>query len=144
MSDQKTPSERLDDGTKVLANLAQAISDAYHDLSEAEDAWEEVWDEVAVQLKAEMEEDGRKGDPAEHVIKSATRRAHRDVYRRWRTAKREVAKLEVVSQNRRQETSSLQSLLKIEGGESKPMDTQSAKRQSPGAAARQAAERRAA
>lgn len=128
--------DRLDTGTAVLANLAMAIADAYADLEKAEDAWEEKYDEVAVQLKGEMEEEGLKGAPAEHTIKSTTRRLHRDVYRAWRLAKREVAKLEAISHNRRQEVSGLQSQLKGETGEASGPAT---KRQSPGGQQRQAA-----
>lgn len=77
--------ESVDTYTKNLASSVDL-------LDEAEDRWEQVYDEVAQQLKAEMDEDDRKGDPAEHTIKSTTRRLHRDVYRNYRTAKRQVDK----------------------------------------------------
>lgn len=102
----------IDDLTAELASLAKAIADAYEELNEAEAAWDELADDVAQTLREEAENRGSKAAPAEHTIVSATRRENRKAYQRLRRAKREIAKLEVISQNRRAELSGQQTRIR--------------------------------
>lgn len=105
---EATLSDRLDELTTKLADLTTAIYRAYDELGEAEEAWLPKLDAVGESLREEAKEQGRKSDPAEHVVLSAARARYPAEYQRWRRAKREVARLEVMSQNRRAELSGLQ------------------------------------
>lgn len=78
--------EMAEDYTR-LDQLEKGLEKAIEVLDRAEYAWLEVYDAVSEALKSEMEEAGRKGDPAEHTIESAARRQHRVTYTNWRRAK---------------------------------------------------------
>jgi hypothetical protein len=108
-------SEQIETLTGKLGELSRALYAAHDRLEAAEEAWQEKYDGVAETMREEAREDGRKGDPAEHIIVSAARRENRSIYQEWRRAKREVAKLEQISQNRRAELTGYQSVLKGAG-----------------------------
>lgn len=102
-----TLSDRLDELTGKLADLSVAVYKAYDELGEAEEDWLPKLDAVAETLREENREAGRAA-PAEHVALSAARARYPAEYQRWRRAKRDVARLELISQNRRAELSGLQ------------------------------------
>lgn len=115
--------ENLGTVTEQLDTLSKDLATAHDLLNDAEAAWEEVYDTVAESLKEQMVEEGRKGDPAEHVIVTATRREHRTAYQNYRRAKRAVEKLERISQNRRAQLSGYQSQLKTLNAEANAPQT---------------------
>lgn len=84
----------LDAGAARLDKLERALGQATSALDDAEERWLEVYDATADALKDEMNEHGRKGDPAEHWIESRARRENRTVYGNFRRAKRLVERLE--------------------------------------------------
>jgi hypothetical protein len=86
--------EQIDRDAADLDRLSKAIHHANARLDVAEHNWEVVYDQMAETLKEEMDEDGRKGDPAEHWILSTARRRFRPVWQEYREAKRAVDKLE--------------------------------------------------
>jgi chromosome segregation ATPase len=86
--------EQIDRDAADLDRLSKAIHTANARLNVAEHNWEVVYDQMAETLKEEMDEDGRKGDPAEHWILSTARRRVRPVWQEYREAKRAVDKLE--------------------------------------------------
>jgi chromosome segregation ATPase len=77
---------RLDELDKLLDTAIDA-------LDAAEDRWLEVRDKVAESLKDEMEQQGRKGDPAEHWIDTQARRENRLAWTNYRRAKRAVERI---------------------------------------------------
>lgn len=103
--------EALQNDLEKLDNLAKAIYRATDELTEAEEAWDELYDQVAEDLKEEAAGEGRKRDPAEHYITSVCRRQHRAAYQRKQKAKRELERLQHLSQIRRQVASGRQSEL---------------------------------
>jgi hypothetical protein len=111
MTDALTVISELQGDLEALDRLGKAIYRAADELSQAEEAWEELWDAVAESLRDDMHEQGRKGDPAEHVILSETRKQHRAAYQRYRRAKRDLERLQLLSQVRRQQCSGRQSEL---------------------------------
>lgn len=94
MSNPVTVMQAIDAGSAELDRLSKALDQATDLLSEAEEAWDELYDAVAETLKEEMDEAQRKGDPAEHWITATTRKQHRAEYQTWRRAKKLVDKLE--------------------------------------------------
>jgi len=112
VTDPVTVQDNLELATAELDACSKALTDAVTSLDEAEDSWLKLFDETAQALKEEMVEEGRKGDPAEHVVTSVARRKDRLVYKRWRDARRQVDLLEKVSANRRSQLSGYQSQLK--------------------------------
>lgn len=84
----------LDRGAFRLDQLERALSKATTTLDEAEERWLEVYDTTADVLKDEMENSGRRGDPAEHWIESRARRENRLAYGNFRKARRLVERLE--------------------------------------------------
>jgi chromosome segregation ATPase len=77
---------RLDELDKLLDTAIDA-------LDAAEDRWLEVRDKVAESLKDEMEQQGRKGDPAEHWVDTQARRENRLAWTNYRRAKRAVERI---------------------------------------------------
>lgn len=112
----QTLSERLDVLTGKLAELSVSVYKAYDELTAAEEAWLPKLDAVAETLREENREVGRAA-PAEHVALSAARARYPAEYQRFRRAKRDVARLELISQNRRAELSGLQTERREKGGE---------------------------
>jgi hypothetical protein len=103
--------EALADDLERLDNLGKALYVATDELNEAEEAWDVLLDAVAESLREEYQERGRKSDPAEHTILSACRKQHRAEYQRLRRAKRDLERLQSLSQVRRQMASGRQSEL---------------------------------
>lgn len=122
MSDAITYLESLEDTTGKLSEASRHLHEAADELDKAEKEWDEARDAVFEDLKDEMANADRKGDPAEHVVTSTARRLHRDKYIAWRQAKRQVETYERVSSNRRAELSGWQSLLKSEHAEAGVQD----------------------
>src|SRR4051812_13745192 len=94
-----------------LDNLGKALYVATDEMDHAEAEWDELLDAVAESLREEYQERGRKSDPAEHTILSACRKQHRAEYQRLRRAKRDLDRLQSLSQIRRQIASGRQSEL---------------------------------
>lgn len=103
--------ESVGAGAAALDDLDKALDVATVELDAAEEAWDELYDAVAESLISEYQEAGRKSDPAEHTITTATRRAHRVAYQRLRRAKRSLDRLEKQLQARRASLSGRQSEL---------------------------------
>lgn len=103
--------DALHDDLEKLDNLGKALYAATDELDAAEEAWHELYDSTAASLKEDMDEAGRKGDPAEHYVTSVCRAQHRAEYQRLRRAKRNLQRLQDLSQVRRQVASGRQSEL---------------------------------
>lgn len=84
----------IDASSSELDRLSKLLDSAIDALSQAEENWDELFDKVADDLKDQMAETGRKGDPAEHWIVTTTRKQHRAEYQTWRRAKKLVDKIE--------------------------------------------------
>lgn len=84
----------IDHGAKWLDWITKALDTAVDNLDQAEAIWDELYDLTADSLKQEMEDEGRKGDPAAHWIESRARKENRVAYQNLRRAKRQVEKLE--------------------------------------------------
>ena len=93
-ADPATVERELEDQTVSLDTLGKALGEAVAEYNEADEAWLVLYDAVAEDLQESYRETGRKSDPAEHVIVTATRRQHRAAYTRWKRAKRQVELLE--------------------------------------------------
>jgi hypothetical protein len=76
-----------------LDELDKLLDAAIDTLDAAEDRWLEVRDVVAESLKDEMEQQGRKGDPAEHWVDTQARRENRLAWTNYRRAKRAVERI---------------------------------------------------
>jgi chromosome segregation ATPase len=76
-----------------LDELDKLLDTAIDTLDNAEDRWLEVRDKVAESLKDEMEQQGRKGDPAEHWVDTQARRENRLAWTNYRRAKRAVERI---------------------------------------------------
>lgn len=110
---------RLDELEQLLDRAVQAMDDA-------EFAWLEVRDQVAESLKDEMEQQGRKGDPAEHWIDMKARRENRVAHTNYRRAKRAVDKISTQIQAKRAAMNGRQSELKALADEARAMPYQPA------------------
>jgi hypothetical protein len=86
--------EEIDSGAARLNALERGLSAATGALDDAEANWLECYDAMADALKAEMDEAGRKGDPAEHWIESRARKENRTAFGNYRRAKNLVGRLE--------------------------------------------------
>lgn len=87
------PSEVMDEianGALSLDALGKKMDEAVEKYNAADELWLSLYDAVSETMREEYREAGRKTDPAEHVITSATRKAHRAEYSAWKRAKREV------------------------------------------------------
>lgn len=93
MSDPVALMLAIDADAGRLDELEQALGDATDLLDQAEDAWLEHRDGVAESLKDEMNEQGRKGDPAEHWIDTQARRENRVAWSNHRRAERAVRRI---------------------------------------------------
>jgi predicted ribosome quality control (RQC) complex YloA/Tae2 family protein len=107
--------EQLDEDALTLDALGKLLWAAIDECDKAEDEWEQLRDRVQEELKREMDEDGRKGDPAEHTIIAVARRRDRDLYRRFRSAKREKERCQALIDAKGKAISARQSWLKGEG-----------------------------
>lgn len=112
MNDPATLMDALDADAVRLDELEKLEDDVVDALDQAEERWLEVHDAVADALKAEMEDVGRKGDPAEHWIESRARRENRVAYTNYRRAKRAAEKVQVQIQAKRAAMNGRQSLLR--------------------------------
>lgn len=83
----------IDYDAQWLDWLGKALDHAVNGLDRAEAAWDEVYDKVADDLKEQMDQEGRKGDPAAHWIETQARKENRVAYQNLRRAKRLVEKL---------------------------------------------------
>lgn len=111
MTDPQHVLDALGTDLEALDRLGKAIYHATDELSEAESAWEALVDATVESLKDDMASEGRKGDPAEHYAVSVCRKQHRAEYQRYRRAKRDLERLQALSQVRRQMCSGRQSQL---------------------------------
>jgi hypothetical protein len=84
----------IDADAARLDQLEKLLGDASDALDQAEENWDEVYDQIARELKDQMDTDGRKGDPAEHWITATARQRNRDVYKTWRRARRALDRIE--------------------------------------------------
>ncbi len=106
--------EGLESSTGALSSLSTNLSDAYKDFDSIEEEWDQHRDVIAEELKEQMVDDQRKGDPADHWVTSVARRRKPEMYAAWRKAKRRIEKLTVQSSNTRSQLTGFQSLLKTE------------------------------
>jgi hypothetical protein len=106
--------EVLEQAGTDLNSLTIQLGAAHARLDAAEVAWLGKYDLIAVELADQYEEKGRKTDPAEHTIVSATRRRFPDLYQELQQAKRAIKRLEIQSANKRSEVTANQSLVKNE------------------------------
>lgn len=86
--------ERIHQSADDLDALTKNLASANDRMDAAESGWLVVYDNVAASLKEDMDEEGRKGTPAEHWITTTARQQHRVVFQEWRNAKREVERLD--------------------------------------------------
>lgn len=94
MSDPVDVMLAIDRDAERLDELEKLIGESADLLERAEEAWLEIYDRVAEDLKDEMQEQARKGDPAEHWVTSVARRQHRVEYSNLRRAKRAYEKFD--------------------------------------------------
>jgi chromosome segregation ATPase len=118
-----SPLELIHVDAAALDAIARYLKYATERLDDAEEAWETVYDKVAESLKEEMEAQDRKGDPAEHVIVSTTRRQHRAVWVEYRRARRDLGRLETQLQAKKAALSGRQSELRALGAEVDAQDS---------------------
>lgn len=104
----------LESAAANLSSLSIQLGAAHDRFNTAEDAWLREYDAIAVELKDQMMEAGRKSDPSEHAIVSATRRRFPDLHRELRESKRALDRLEKQSSNQRSTVTAYQSLIKSE------------------------------
>jgi hypothetical protein len=93
-SDPVVVMKAIDRDAQWMDWLGKALDTATDQLDEAEKIWDEHYDKVGDDLKQEMIEEGRKGDPPAHWIESRARKENRVAYQNLRRAKRLVEKLE--------------------------------------------------
>lgn len=93
-ADPTTVDVELTAGITDLDLLGKQLGAAVEEYNLADEAWLEIYDAVASDLREEYREAGRKSDPAEHVIVTEARRQHRAAYTRWKRAKRAVERIE--------------------------------------------------
>jgi chromosome segregation ATPase len=93
VSDPATLMQQMDVDIAALDTLASGLRDAADRLDLAERAWEKVLDDVTEALEDEFAEAGRKSVP-EHTALSAARRQNRAVYQEWRSAKRDLERMQ--------------------------------------------------
>lgn len=93
-ADPATVEEELNSQAALLDQLGKDLDEAVEEYNLADEAWLELYDAVAETLREEYSTAGRKSDPAEHVIVTATRSQHRVAYSRWKRARRNVDKIE--------------------------------------------------
>lgn len=84
---------KIDADAARLDELEQAMETATNLLDQAEEAWLETADKVAEDLKDEMREEGRKGDPAAHWVEAQARKSNRVAYTNYRRAERAVKRI---------------------------------------------------
>jgi len=104
--------EAIDADAVRLDELEQLLDTCVSALDLAEERWLEVRDKVADDLKDEMEQQGRKADPAEHWIDTQARKENRLAHTNYRRAKRAVDKVQVQVQAKRAAMNGRQSELK--------------------------------
>lgn len=105
-----------------LDRLSKRLYEATGKLDEAEEAWELLFDQTAEAMVEEYRDQGRKSDPAEHTIISATRRQHRSQWTRLQRAKRELNRLEKQLQAKRAAMNGRQSELSALRDEARAQD----------------------
>lgn len=121
-ADTITVSEAIETVAERLDAVSKELHNAYTELEEAEEAWEEHLDNAAEDLATEKLEAGSRREPSEHAILTEARRRHRPEYHRWRRAKREVERAIEVSRNRRAQLSAYQTMFKNFGAEAEVQD----------------------
>lgn len=93
----RQPSEILDqlfDNADHLDALSKLVDSYTDELEDAEKEWDAAYDATMAALEDEYAEAGRKSVP-EHTAVSAARRRYPKEYRRYRTAKRDVERLQI-------------------------------------------------
>lgn len=93
-ADPASVEAELDTSASELDTLGKDLDKAVDEYNAADEAWLLLYDAVGEDLREEYVAAGRKSDPAEHVIVSATRSQNRAAYTRWKRASRNVARLE--------------------------------------------------
>lgn len=104
----------LESATGALSALSDELGSAYEAFDEVEAEWDAHRDTIAEDLKDQMVDEGRKGDPADHWVTSVARRRKPELYAEFRRCKRAIDRLNTQSSNRRSELTGYQSLLKSE------------------------------
>ena len=112
MSNPVALMEAIDADAVRLDELEQLLDTCVSALDLAEERWLEGRDKVADDLKDEMEQQGRKADPAEHWIDTQARKENRLAHTNYRRAKRAVDKVQVQVQAKRAAMNGRQSELK--------------------------------
>ena len=92
-ADPATVEEELETTASALDTLGKELDAAVEEYNRADEAWLVLYDKVSEDLREQYREDGRKSDPAEHVITSETRRQHRAEYTEWKRAKRDLERI---------------------------------------------------
>lgn len=92
-ADPATVEAELEANASALDQLGKDLDAAVDAYNAADEAWLRLYDKVAEDLRDQYRDDGRKSDPAEHVITSVTRRQHRAEYTDWKRAKRDLERI---------------------------------------------------
>lgn len=124
MNDAAGLMDLIDADAARLDQLEKLLDQAVDALDAAEERWLTVRDQVADDLKDEMEQQGRKGDPAEHWIDAQARKTNRLAHSNYRRAKRAVEKCQTQVQAKRAAMNGRQSCLGALRDESKSMTYQ--------------------
>lgn len=114
MSDPVLTEGSLDSYAADLDSLEKSVDHWTDEFLKAEATWDELYDAVADSLKADMDEAGRKGDPAEHYITSVCRKQHRVEYQQLRRAKKKLEGLQLQIKAKSQAASARQTQLNTE------------------------------
>lgn len=93
-ADPASVERELNTSADALDTLGKELDTAVEEYNDADEKWLELYDQVGETLREEYREAGRKSDPAEHVIVSATRTEHRAAYTRWKRSRRDLERIE--------------------------------------------------
>ena len=114
MSDPIITEGSLEADARDLDELEKNIDGWTDGFLKAEEAWDALWDAVSDDLKQEMNEQGRKGDPSEHRITSVCRQQHRAEYQALRRAKKKLDSLQPRVKAKTQAASSRQTQVNVD------------------------------
>jgi hypothetical protein len=104
----------IDADVQALDRIEKQIGAWTEDYISAEEIWDALYDATADDLKDQMREEGRKGDPAEHWVTSVCRRQHRVEYQNLRRAKKQLDGLQLRVKAKTTAVSGRQTQAKIE------------------------------
>lgn len=123
MSDPATLMQEMDQDLMAIDTLTSGMREATDRLDRAEQAWDEALDAVTATLEEEFADAGRKSVP-EHTALSAARREHRKVYQEYRSAKRDLERMQSQLQGKRATLNGRQSELGALRDEARAPDVQ--------------------